>query len=348
MEKSMWENWKWQYTNCVTNYDMSISKNLFGMQVTPYYYSLIDWKNEKCPIRKQVIPSINESIFENEYCNYGIDVSDSLAEEKCSPVPNLVHRYPDRVLMLVTNCCFVHCRFCTRKRLTSRDNKILDIDEAIKYIRKHEEVRDVLISGGDPLTLSDNEIEGILRKIKEIKHVQIIRIGTRAPVVLPMRITDELVSILKKYHPVWMNTHFNHPRELTDEAIAACIKICNAGIPLGNQSVLLKDINDNVEVYKELCRKLITCRVRPYYLYQCDLGEGIDHFRTKVNVGINIIEGLRQHITGFAVPVYVIDAPNGGGKIPITPQYVIKSNENEIVLRNWNNERFIYPEVKEK
>lgn len=348
MNMNIWNNWKWHVTHRITHQNINDRElNLeYEMRSTPYYYSLVDHNNKNCPIGKQILPTAEELKNELWVSSYGINVYDSLAEEKFSPVPNLVHRYPDRVLLLVTTCCFVHCRFCGRKRLTSKKDEKLNVDEAIHYIVKHDEIKDVLISGGDPLTLEDEEIQDILERLRAINHVQIIRIGTRAPVVLPMRITDDLINILKKYHPLWINTHFNHPKEITEEAISACNKLSDAGIPLGNQSVLLKGINDNADTYKELCQNLIKSRIRPYYLYQCDLGDGISHFRTKVQVGIDIMEHLRQHITGFAIPTYVIDAPNGGGKIPINPNYIVDKNEERIIIRNYENKLFVYPETK--
>lgn len=346
----MWTDWKWQLDNSITDLKKIDDKEMkcsYNMRITPYYASLME-TNEMCPIRKQAVPSENENVhFYTDYSRYDINPVDSLREKDYSPVAHLVHRYPDRVMIEVTNNCFMYCRFCTRKRLTCVDKRINDLSEAIEYISKNECIRDVLLSGGDPLTLDDFELENIVSEIRKIKHVEIIRIGTRTPIVLPMRITNELVEMLKKYHPIWINTHFNHPKEITKESEEACRKIVDAGIPLGNQSVLLKDVNDSVEVYKELCLKLVKMRVRPYYLYQCDLGIGLEHFRTKVNVGIEIIENLRQHISGFAVPTYVIDAPNGGGKIAVNPNNIMEWNEEFIKLKNYKGETYVYPEVKE-
>lgn len=346
----MWNDWKWQLDNSITELEKVDDKKIkcsYNMRITPYYASLME-KNEMCPIRKQAVPTENENInLYQDYGKYAINPADSLREKSYSPVAHLVHRYPDRVMVEVTNNCFMYCRFCTRKRLTCVDKRINDLSEAIEYISKNECIRDVLLSGGDPLTLDDCELENIVSIIRKIKHVEIIRIGTRAPIVLPMRITSDLVGMLKKYHPIWINTHFNHPKEITKESEAACRKIVDAGIPLGNQSVLLKDVNDSVEIYKELCLKLVKMRVRPYYLYQCDLGIGLEHFRTKVNVGIEIIEKLRQHISGFAVPTYVIDAPNGGGKIAVNPDNILEWNEEYIKLKNYKGETYVYPEVKE-
>ncbi len=347
----MWSDWKWQAENCITNPDEVCKEKIkcnFNMRITPYYAGLME-NDEKCAIRKQAIPTEEENIIYNDkFVQYGVNLYDSLAEREYSPVKHLVHRYPDRVLIEATNNCFMYCRFCTRKRLTRIDKQRNDLTETFEYIRNNKCIRDVLISGGDPLTLEDNELETIISILRSIEHVEIIRIGTRAPVVLPMRITNDLVNMLKKYHPIWINTHFNHPKEVTPESENACCKLANAGIPLGNQSVLLKGINDNVEVYKELCTKLVKMRVRPYYLYQCDLGMGIEHFRTEVKKGIEMIQSLRQNITGFAIPNFVIDAPNGGGKISINPDNVIDWNNEYIKLKNYKGDVFIYPEVSKK
>lgn len=347
----MWSDWKWQAENCITNPNEVCEEKVqcnFNMRITPYYAGLMSNDNN-CPIRKQAVPTEEENeIYNDKFVKYGINLYDSLAETKYSPVKHLVHRYPDRVLIEATNNCFMYCRFCTRKRLTRIDKHKNDLTEAFEYIRNNECIRDVLISGGDPLTLEDNELETIVSTLRSIEHIEIIRIGTRAPVVLPMRITDDLVNMLKKYHPLWINTHFNHPNEVTLEAENACRKLVDAGIPLGNQSVLLKGVNDNAEVYKELCTKLVKMRVRPYYLYQCDLGMGVEHFRTEVKKGIDIIQALRQNITGFAVPNFVIDAPNGGGKIPINLDNVIDWNDEYIKLKNYKGDVFIYPEALKK
>lgn len=346
VNKKEWNNWKWQYQNSKTNYNLNIIT--FGARITPYYENLIDWNDENCPIKKQAVPSKQEEINKIDYTSYGINIEDSLSEEQFSPVPNLIHRYPDRALLLVTNNCFMYCRFCTRKRVTGVECKKRNLDEAINYIEKNKDIRDVLLSGGDPLTMEDYEIEEILIKLRRIKHVEILRIGTRAPVVLPMRITDSLVLMLKKYQPIWVNTHFNHPKELTIEARIACHKIIDSGIPMCNQSVLLKGVNDNINIFQELCLELIQNRVRPYYLYQCDLGPGMDHFRTRVDIGINIIRQLMQSVTGFAIPTYVIDAPNGGGKIPVNLDYIKEKTKDKIILQNNKGQCFTYVEVLEE
>ncbi len=315
------------------------------MAITPYYASLIDKNNTSCPIRKQAIPT------ELELQKSSCDMEDPLHEDKDSPVPGITHRYPDRVLLLVTDQCSMYCRHCTRRRIAGSNDKHLpmkQIEKAIKYIKNNSTIRDVLISGGDPFCLSDSRLDFILSKIKAISHVEVIRIGTRTPVVLPQRITDSLIETLKKYHPLWINTHFNHPKEITPEAIKACNKLSDAGIPLGNQSVLLKGVNDCPHIIKNLVQKLVSFRVRPYYLYQCDLSNGIEHFRTSVARGIEIIESLRGHTSGFAVPTYVIDAPGGGGKIPVNPQYLISQSQDKVVLRNYEGMITTYQEPDNK
>ena len=330
-----WEDWKWQYKNRITTFeqleklielddedkeDIKECLKKFRMAITPYYASLIDTSNPRCPIRLQSVPTIYEletSIDELE---------DPLDEEKYSPVPGIVHKYPDRVLFLLTARCSMYCRHCTRRRFAGNEDYNIsksNLNSCIEYITCHSEIRDVLLSGGDPFTLNDDYLEGIIKRLREIPHVEVIRIGTRTPVVLPMRITDNLIEMLKKYHPIWINTHFNHPKEITNEAINACLKIVNAGIPLGNQTVLLKGVNDEENIIKELCLKLVKNRVRPYYLYQCDIAQGIKHFRTPVQKGIDILAKMQGYISGFAITKFVIDAPKGGGKIPISKQYII-------------------------
>ncbi|MCK9235800.1 MAG: lysine 2,3-aminomutase [Acholeplasmataceae bacterium] len=275
------------------------------------------------------------------------DLYDPLAEDDDSPVPGLTHRYPDRVLFLITDMCSMYCRHCTRRRFAGQEDKSMSkkrIDEAIEYIKNHPEVRDVLLSGGDALLVSDQHLEDIISRLRAIDHVEIIRLGTRTPVVLPQRITDNFVQMIKKYHPVWINTHFNHSDEITIESKRACEKMADAGIPLGNQSVLLKGVNDSLKIMKELVHKLVMMRVRPYYIYQCDLSLGIEHFRTPVAKGIEIIEGLRGHTSGFCVPTFVVDAPGGGGKIPVSPNYVISQGPNKTVLRNYEGVISVYTE----
>lgn len=345
-----WRDWKWQLRNSITTIEgvenvldikfsekkrIEIERTImkFPLSVTPYYLSLVDVDNyENDPIFKQAFPDFRElSVSE-------CDMEDPLHEDADSPVSGLTHRYPDRVLVYVSHTCSMYCRHCTRKRKVGDADSIPSKEMiliAVDYIRNHPEVRDVLLSGGDPLMLSDEYIDWILGEIRSIPHVEIIRIGTRMPVVLPYRITDKLVNVLKKHGVLWVNTHFNHPREITESSKEALSKLANAGIPLGNQSVLLADVNDCPRIMKNLVHKLVQNRVRPYYLYQCDLSEGLTHFRTFVGKGIEIIESLRGHTSGFAVPTYVIDAPGGGGKIPVYPNYVLSWSTNKIVLRNY-------------
>jgi lysine 2,3-aminomutase len=313
----------------------------FRMAITPYYLCLINPDNPNCPIKKQAIPSIYEMhIGEN-------DMLDPLAEDTDSPVPGLTHRYPDRVLFLITDMCSMYCRHCTRRRFAGQHDSRMPkdrIDQAIEYIRKNPEIRDVLLSGGDALLVADEVLEDIIKRLREIEHVEIIRLGTRTPVVLPQRITQDFVNMLKKYHPIWLNTHFNHYDEITTESKHAIDLLADAGVPLGNQSVLLRGINDSVEVMKTLVQRLAYIRVRPYYIYQCDLSLGIEHFRTPVSKGIEIIEGLRGHTSGYCVPTFVVDAPGGGGKIPVMPNYVISQAPGKIVLRNYEGVISTYSE----
>ncbi|KGK90564.1 lysine 2,3-aminomutase [Desulfosporosinus sp. HMP52] len=357
---SLWNDWNWQMSNRITNHkelleSMSlpaeeadqIEKCLedFRMAITPYYFSLMNPQDPTCPIRKQAIPSILE--LNKSSC----DLEDPLHEEADSPVPGLTHRYPDRVLLLVTDQCSMYCRHCTRRRMAGQTDKALPLNRfklALEYIRANSQIRDVLISGGDPFTLSDDRLDYILSNLRSIPHVEIIRIGTRTPVVLPMRITDHLIEVLQRYQPVWINTHFNHPQELTFEARNALNKLANSGIPLGNQSVLLKGINDCPVIMKKLVHELVKCRVRPYYLYQCDLSRGIEHFRTSVSTGIEIIEMLRGHTSGFAVPTFVVDAPGGGGKIPLQPNYLISQSNDKVILRNYEGVISVYQEPDDK
>lgn len=351
-----WNDWHWQvrnritsvsqlkkYINLSTDEENQISSVLskFRMAITPYYLCLMDPDNPNCPIRKQAIPSINEMTIGKN------DLIDPLDEDKDSPVPGLTHRYPDRVLFLITDMCSMYCRHCTRRRFAGQtDNELSQdrIKRGIEYIRNTPQVRDVLLSGGDALLMSDERLEFIISELRKIDHVEVIRIGTRVPVVMPQRITDNLVNMLKKYHPIWINTHFNHYDEFTLESKAALAKMADAGIPLGNQSVLLKGINDCVNVMKRLVTGLVQLRVRPYYLYQCDLSLGIEHFRTPISKGIEIIEGLRGHVSGFCVPTFVVDAPGGGGKIPVMPNYIISTSPTKTVLRNYEGVITTYSE----
>ena len=344
---SQWNDWHWQVRNRIETleqlkqYIHLTSEEEEGVQqclghlrmaITPYYLSLIHVEDPYCPIRKQAIPSIMELTQSPS------DLLDPLHEDINAPVPGLTHRYPDRVLFLITDQCSMYCRHCTRRRFAGQHDHQLPqerIDHAITYIAQHPEIRDVLLSGGDPLLVADSVLEEIIVALRKIPHVKIIRIGSRTPVVCPQRITPELVAMLKKYQPIWMNTHFNHPNEITSESIAACERLTDAGIPVGNQSVLLAGINDCPHIMKELVQGLVDIRVRPYYLYQCDLSQGLEHFRTPVSKGIEIIEALRGHTSGFAIPTFVVDAPGGGGKIPVMPNYLISQSPERVVLRNF-------------
>ena len=351
-----WNDWKWQvknrietledlkkYVSLTPEEEEGVKKTLqtLRMAITPYYVSLIDPNNPDCPVRKQAVPTGKETY------QSPADLLDPLHEDEDSPVPGLTHRYPDRVLLLITDMCSMYCRHCTRRRFAGQkdgESAIERIDRAIEYIAKTPQVRDVLLSGGDALMVSDERLEYIISRLRQIPHVEIVRIGSRTPVVCPQRITDDLVNMLKKYHPIWLNTHFNHPQEVTKEAAEACAKLANAGIPLGNQTVLLRGVNDCVNTMKKLMHELVKMRVRPYYIYQCDLSMGIEHFRTPVSKGIEIIEGLRGHTSGYAVPTFVVDAPGGGGKTPVMPQYVISQAPGKVVLRNFEGVITTYTE----
>lgn len=353
-----WFDWKWQFSNRITTVeqlsgildltdedksDISLCLSRFRMAITPYYASLIRSSDKSDPIRRQCVPSVEETIFCPD------DLEDPLNEEGESPVPHIVHRYPDRLLFLVTYKCSMYCRHCTRRRAVGEEDRLInerELKAAVAYISAHTEIRDVLISGGDPLVMSTEKLEHIIASLRAIPHLDIIRIGTRVPVVMPMRITEELTAMLKKYQPIWINTHFNHPNEITPDAARACAMIVDAGIPLGNQSVLLRGVNDDADVMKELLLKLVHMRVRPYYLYQCDLSQGISHFRTRVDAGIDIIHKLTGNISGYAVPKYVIDAPGGGGKIPVGFNYVISRDDSEVVMENYQGKTFRYPQLK--
>jgi lysine 2,3-aminomutase len=353
-----WNDWRWQLSNRVnTAEEIGRVLNLtddereglsapdkFRVDITPYFLSLIDPDDPNDPIRRQVIPTACE------HEAFTAMMEDSLAEDRHSPVPGLVHRYPDRVLMLVTTQCASYCRYCTRSRIVGDPSANFNRHEheaQLEYIRRTPQIRDVLISGGDSLTLAPKLLESVLRGLREIPHVEIIRIGSRVPVFLPQRVDDELCDMLAKYHPLWMNLHFNHPNELTPEVARACDKLTRAGIPLGNQSVLLAGVNDCVHVMRALVHRLVEFRVRPYYIYQCDLVEGSGHFRTPVGKGIEIMEGLRGHTSGYAVPTYVVDAPGGGGKIPVMPNYLISYSDHKVVLRNYEGYITTYEEPLE-
>lgn len=351
---AQWNDWKWQMSNRICtidelkkHFDLTKDENMkfsdLRMAITPYYLSLIQEDDIKNPVRKQAIPTKKELMVSSS------DILDPLNEDDDSPVPGLVHRYPDRALLLVTDMCAMYCRHCTRRRFAGQTDKNLpmsQINKGIAYIRKTEQIRDVIISGGDPLLLTTDKLEIIIKKLRAIPHVEIIRIGTRTPVVMPQRIDDELVGMLKKYHPIWINTHFNHPNEITPESKAACLKLVDAGVPMGNQSVLLNGVNDCVHVMTKLVQGLVKIRIRPYYIYQCDLAKGIEHFRTPISKGIEILEGLRGHTSGLCVPAYVVDAPGGSGKIPILPNYVVSRGHNKTILRNYQGELSAYSEPK--
>jgi lysine 2,3-aminomutase len=353
-----WNDWRWQLSNRVNELheieqilelteeerDGLSAPDKFRVDITPYFISLIDPHDPEDPIRRQVIPLGRErSAFTGM-------MEDSLAEDRHSPVPGLVHRYPDRVLMLVTTQCASYCRYCTRSRIVgdaSQNFNRKEHEAQLEYLRRTPQVRDVLISGGDGLTLAPKLFESILRGLREIPHIEIIRIGSRVPVFLPQRIDDELCEMLARYHPLWLNLHFNHANEITPEVARAVDKLTRAGIPVGNQSVLLAGVNDCVNVQRELVHRLVEMRVRPYYLYQCDLVEGSGHFRTPVGKGLEIIEGLRGHTSGYAIPTYVIDAPGGGGKIPVMPNYVVSYSDHKVVLRNYEGYITTYEEPTE-
>ena len=354
-----WNDWAWQVRNRVETLEelkqhLNLSaeeeagvKECLGtlrMAITPYYLSLIDPNDPHDPVRRQAVPTAAE------VHRSPADLLDPLHEDTDSPVPGLTHRYPDRVLLLVTDQCSMYCRHCTRRRFAGQHDSAVAVDQidaCIDYVARTPAVRDVLLSGGDPLLLSDDRLEYIISRLRAIEHVEIIRIGSRTPVVCPQRITPALCNMLKKYHPIWLNTHFNHPNEITEESAAACARLADAGIPLGNQSVLLAGVNDCVHVMKKLVHELVKIRVRPYYIYQCDLSYGLEHFRTPVAKGIEIIEGLRGHTSGYCVPTFVVDAPGGGGKIPVMPNYVVSQSAGRVILRNFEGVITTYTEPRE-
>jgi len=352
-----WRDWTWQLKNRLTT-TAQLEKLMeltpderagcehanrkLALAITPYFFNLIDRQDPDCPIRKQVIPRAAEQVVSEG------EMLDSLGEDEHSPVSGLVHRYPDRVLFLVTDRCASYCRYCTRSRIVSgvgEQELHTDFEEAFRYLEKHVEIRDVLLSGGDALLLSDSKLEALLKSLRAIRHIEFVRIGSRVPIFMPQRITPELCAMLRKYHPLWMSVHVNHPRELTIEVRDALGRLADAGIPLGNQSVLLAGVNDHAAVMRELVHKLLLCRVRPYYLYQCDLIRGSSHLRTSVSKGIEIIESLRGHTSGYAIPQFVIDAPGGGGKVPVNPNYVVYHDSEKVVLRNFEGRIFEYPEL---
>ena len=350
-----WNNWRWQLSNrinTVEEFEKVIpltesekkalrASDLFRVDITPYFVSLIDPEDPNDPIRKQVVPT------DKELVPFTAMMEDSLAEDRHSPVPGLVHRYPDRVLMLVTTQCASYCRYCTRSRIVGDPSATFsraEFELQLEYLKRTPQVRDVLLSGGDPLVLAPKILEEILSRLRDIEHIEIVRIGSRVPVFLPMRIDEDLCNMLQKYHPMWLNIHVNHPNEISSELAQATDRLTRAGIPLGNQSVLLAGVNDNVHVQRQLVQELVRIRVRPYYLYQCDLVEGAGHFRTPVAKGIEIMEGLRGHTSGYAVPQFIIDAPGGGGKIPVSPNYLLSMSDHKVILRNYEGYITTYEE----
>ncbi len=351
-----WDDHKWQLRNRVDSLadlearisltdeeraGVLLAGSKLAMAITPHFFNLIDQKDPNCPIRRQVIPRIEEG------WNAPEEMADPCGEDSHMPVPGLVHRYPDRVLFLVTDRCASYCRYCTRSRVVSgvgEQQLETQWEAAFQYLEKHTEVRDVLLSGGDPLLFSDAKLDIILTRLRAIPHIQFLRIGSRIPIFLPQRITPALCEMLQKHHPLFISIHTNHPRELTTEVRDGLARLANAGIPLGNQSVLLRGVNDTPEIQKALVHKLLMCRVRPYYLYQCDLITGSSHLRTSVAEGVNIIENLRGHTTGYAIPQFVIDGPGGGGKIPLNPNYVVESAPGKVTLRNFEGHIFDYPD----
>ena len=356
VEVDSWNDWRWQLRHRITRIDQAeqylrltpseregllLTSHKLAFAITPHYFNLIEPDNPDCPIRRQVIPLPGEAVV-----SVG-EMADPCGEDSHMPVPGLVHRYPDRALFLVTDRCASYCRYCTRSRVVSgagEQELETDFEAIYEYLAKHTEVRDVLLSGGDALLLSDEKLRRILTRLRAIKHIEFLRIGTRIPIFLPQRITPELCAMLREFHPLWMSVHVNHPRELTTEVRDALGRLADAGIPLGNQSVLLAGVNDDPDIMRTLIQKLLRCRVRPYYLYQCDLIHGSAHLRTSVAKGLEIIETLRGHTTGYAVPQYVIDAPGGGGKVPVSPGYVLYHDKEKVVLRNYEGRVFEYPE----
>ena len=358
--ESDWNDWRWQLKNRITTLAQlerlmptmtpeehagtQLANTKLALAITPYFFNLIDPADEHCPIRWQMIPRIEETTTASW------ELSDPCGEDSHSPVPGLVHRYPDRVLFLVTDRCASYCRYCTRARLVSNATGYdfhPEFDKQIAYIASHPEIRDVLLSGGDPLLFSDEKLENLLSRLRAIPHVEFLRIGTRIPIFLPQRITPELCAMLKQFHPLFISVHSNHPRELTTEVREALGRLADAGIPLGNQSVLLKHVNDDVTVMKAQVQKLLMCRVKPYYVYQCDLISGSAHLRTSVRKGLDIMKALRGHTTGYAIPQYVIDAPGGGGKVPVNPDYILQRNSSRVIIRNFEGKVFEYPEARD-
>jgi len=353
-----WNDWKWQLKQRITTLEKLqrflptltpeefegtvLANHKLALAITPYFFNLIDAGDENCPIRRQVVPRVEETY------TAPWEMSDPCGEDSHSPVPGLVHRYPDRVLFLVTDRCAAYCRYCTRSRMVSNAAGYdfhPEFDRQIQYVSRHPEIRDVLLSGGDPLLLNDDKLEFLLSRLRAIPHVEFLRLGTRIPIFLPQRITPALCAMLRRYHPLFISIHSNHPRELTTEVRDALGRLADAGVPLGNQTVLLRHVNDDVAVMRALMQKLLMCRVKPYYIYQCDLISGSAHLRSSVRKGLEIMENLRGHTSGYAVPQYVIDAPGGGGKVPINPDYVLSRNKNRVIIRNFEGRIFEYPEA---
>jgi lysine 2,3-aminomutase len=352
-----WDDWGWQLRNRIRSledlervFDLSEDErstiqrvgSRLPVGITPYYASLMDRSDPSDPLRRTMIPSRGELIRTRG------EADDPLAEDESSAVPGVIHRYPDRVLFLVTNFCATYCRYCTRARMVGHTGEFhasyQQFQQGIDYIAAHTEIRDVLISGGDPLTMADDRIEWVLSRLRAIEHVEFVRIGTKVPVVTPQRITPKFVEMLRRYHPVWMSIHFMHPRELTPEVVEACARLVDGGVPLGSQTVLMRGVNDDVPTMKELMHRLLKARVRPYYIYQCDPISGSSHMRTSIEEGLQIMEGLRGHTTGYAVPTYVVDAPGGGGKIPLLPNYYEGRDGDDVLLRNYRGEVYRYPD----
>ena len=353
-----WNDWRWQLKNRITSLEKLqrflptltpeefegtiLANHKLALAITPYFFNLIDGGDENCPIRRQVVPRVEETY------TAPWEMSDPCGEDTHSPVPGLVHRYPDRVLFLVTDRCAAYCRYCTRSRMVSNATGYdfhPEFERQIEYVSRHPEIRDVLLSGGDPLLLGDDKLEFLLGRLRAIPHVEFLRIGTRIPIFLPQRVTPELCAMLRGHHPLFISIHSNHPRELTTEVRDALPPPPDAGVPLGNQTVLLRQVNDDPVVMRALMQKLLMCRVKPYYIYQCDLISGSAHLRSSVRRGLEIMESLRGHTTGYASPQYVIDAPGGGGKVPINPDYVLSRNKDRVVIRNFEGRIFEYPEA---
>lgn len=352
---SQWSDWRWQMRNRIRSVGqlkdcfptihispgLSQASEKFPLAVTPYYASLIRQLDSGDPIYQMCVPQVSE-LFDPPFLR-----DDPLEEDEDMPVPGLVHRYQDRALLIATTTCSAYCRHCTRKRVAGHRETAIStarLRQVTAYLTAHPEIKDVIVSGGDPFTMGTEALERVLMALRTVSSVEVIRFGTRTPVVMPMRITDELVSMLKKYHPIWVNTHFNHPSEITEDAIAACTRLADAGIPIGNQSVLLRGVNDDPRLMETLCRGLVKMRVRPYYMYQCDLVRGVEHFRTPISRGIEIMEYLRGRLSGLAIPQFVVDAPHGGGKIPILPTYIVSTSPTHTVLRNFEGVLVTYPE----